>query len=147
MAKQGGDGLQAHPSVASVQSLGDGLSEMSDRSSDRVAGDVVAEAADRVRQAAAWLDRALGALTQDVRSFARRRPGTFLLGALAAGAFAGRLGRALSDSPDDDSRGGSLTAARDSATQTTKAATEGGLVGHRVRGNTIRPGSSQGPGR
>src|SRR4051794_9887559 len=34
---------------------------------------------------------------EDVRSFARRRPGTFLLGALAAGVLAGRLLRGAKD--------------------------------------------------
>ncbi|RHA44441.1 hypothetical protein D1825_01260, partial [Cellulomonas rhizosphaerae] len=39
----------------------------------------------------------------EVRSFARRRPGTFLLVAAGAGLIVGRLTRALKDAPSDSS--------------------------------------------
>jgi hypothetical protein len=47
-------------------------------------------------------------LVADARSWARRNPGTFLLGALAAGVVVGRLVRNM---PDGDSDGASTYAA------------------------------------
>ncbi|MGY1748966.1 hypothetical protein [Modestobacter sp. SYSU DS0511] len=56
------------------------------------AADLVRQAGDKVEQLASWVqDREPGDLLQDVRSFARRKPGAFLLGAALAGVVAGRL--------------------------------------------------------
>ena len=45
---------------------------------------------------ASWLEnRDPGSLLDEVKSFARQRPGTFLLAAAGAGLLAGRLGRSL----------------------------------------------------
>ena len=45
---------------------------------------------------ASWLEnRDPGSLLEEVKSFARQRPGTFLLAAAGAGLLAGRLGRSL----------------------------------------------------
>ncbi|MQA34270.1 hypothetical protein [Modestobacter roseus] len=56
------------------------------------AADLVRQAGDKVDQLASWVsDREPGDMLQDVRAFARRRPGAFLLGAAIAGVVAGRL--------------------------------------------------------
>lgn len=61
------------------------------------------DASDRLEQLADDVDaRGVEGLLQDLQSFARRRPGVFLLGALAAGFGVGRLVRAQSS---DDSEG------------------------------------------
>jgi hypothetical protein len=61
-----------------------------------VASDLVRQAAERSQSAASWLDnRDPGSLLDEVKSFARQRPGTFLLLAAGAGVLAGRLGRSL----------------------------------------------------
>jgi hypothetical protein len=61
-----------------------------------VAADLVRQAADRSEAVASWLDnRDPGSLLNEVKSFARQRPGTFLLLAAGAGLLAGRLGRSL----------------------------------------------------
>src|SRR6478735_6396041 len=61
-----------------------------------VAADLVRQAADRSESVASWLDnRDPGSLLNEVKSFARQRPGTFLLLAAGAGLLAGRLGRSL----------------------------------------------------
>ncbi|WP_049797294.1 hypothetical protein [Kribbella flavida] len=53
--------------------------------------------ADWTNQAAEFLDgRELSDVLEDVRDMARRRPGRFLLGAVAAGVVAGRMTRAMS---------------------------------------------------
>jgi hypothetical protein len=73
---------------------------------DGVATDLARQAADKARQAAGWLaDRDPGSLLNDVRSFARRKPGTYLALALGAGVVAGRLTRGLT-APTDTARAG-----------------------------------------
>lgn len=62
-----------------------------------VATDLVRQAAERSSTVASWLDgRDPGSLLTEVKSFARQRPGTFLLLAAGAGVLAGRLSRSLS---------------------------------------------------
>jgi hypothetical protein len=62
-----------------------------------VATDLVRQAAERSSAVASWLDRRdPGSLLTEVKSFARQRPGTFLLLAAGAGVLAGRLSRSLS---------------------------------------------------
>ncbi|MDQ0823022.1 ElaB/YqjD/DUF883 family membrane-anchored ribosome-binding protein [Arthrobacter sp. V4I6] len=62
-----------------------------------VASDLVRQAAERSSAVASWLDgRDPGSLLTEVKSYARQRPGTFLLLAAGAGVLAGRLSRSLS---------------------------------------------------
>ena len=62
-----------------------------------VATDLVRQAAERSSAVASWLDaRDPGSLLTEVKSFARQRPGTFLMLAAGAGILAGRLSRGLS---------------------------------------------------
>jgi hypothetical protein len=66
--------------------------------SQGMATDLAQEVSDRVRALGSHLEnRDPGQLLDDARDFARRRPGTFLLGALAAGVVAGRMFRATAD--------------------------------------------------
>lgn len=90
---------------AQQQKVADGLRSVSDelhamaRASDQpgVATDLVRQAAERSSSVASWLDaRDPGSLLDEVKSFARQRPGTFLLLAAGAGVLAGRLSRSLS---------------------------------------------------
>ncbi|MDX3187051.1 hypothetical protein PV458_01425 [Streptomyces sp. MN03-5084-2B] len=61
-----------------------------------LAGDVARQVSDRTRSVADWLEhREPGDLLDEVRRFARRRPGTFLVGAAVAGALVGRLTRGV----------------------------------------------------
>jgi hypothetical protein len=80
-----------------------------------VATDLVRQAADRSASVASWLEsRDPGSLLTEVKSFARHRPGTFLLLAAGAGILAGRLTRSLSEGAPDNQAGpaigGSATA-------------------------------------
>jgi hypothetical protein len=81
--------------AGTLHELGDELRSMADRSeSSGVATEVAREAADRVHGLGDYVERNRpGDLLDDVRGFARRRPGMFLLGAAAAGVLAGRLTR------------------------------------------------------
>jgi uncharacterized protein YjbJ (UPF0337 family) len=86
-----------------LHALADELSGMAKNSDqDGPATDLARQAADKAHQAAGWLaDRDPGALLDEVRSFARRKPGTYLAIALGAGVLAGRLTRGLTAPADD----------------------------------------------
>jgi len=86
-----------------LHALADELSGMARNSEqDGVATDLARQAADKARQAAGWLaDRDPGSLLDEVRSFARHKPGTYLAIALGAGVLAGRLTRGLTAPTDN----------------------------------------------
>jgi hypothetical protein len=68
-----------------------------------IAGDLVQQASAKAGELAEWLEqRDPGTLLEEVRGLARRKPGTFLVGALAAGVVAGRLTRGAVDASRDD---------------------------------------------
>ncbi|MEO6509522.1 MAG: hypothetical protein ABIO16_00925 [Nocardioides sp.] len=92
--------------VSTLGTFGDDLERMAENQSG-MAADATREIASRVRGVSQHLDgREPGELIEDLRSFARRRPGLFLAGSLAAGLVAGRLIRgtreAVSAGSDDD---------------------------------------------
>lgn len=82
-----------------LRSLGDDLEQMASQGpGSGMATDLAREVSDRARALGSHLEgREPGQLLDEARDFARRRPGTFLLGALAAGVVAGRLFRATAD--------------------------------------------------
>jgi hypothetical protein len=86
-----------------LRALADELSGMARNSEqDGVATDMARQAADKARSAAGWLaDRDPGSLLDEVRSFARKKPGTYLALALGAGVVAGRLTRGLAAPAED----------------------------------------------
>jgi hypothetical protein len=85
-------------------SLSDELRSMAQNSNQGVAVDVTQQAASRVRDAGHWLEkREPRQVVNEVQSFARRRPGMFLVLAAGAGLVAGRLTRGLKDATADDS--------------------------------------------
>jgi hypothetical protein len=90
--------------AGSLHSLGEELRSMA-RNSDQSGPvtDLAHEAADKVTDLATWIEqRDPGTLLEEVRSFARRKPGTFLVGAAAAGIVAGRLTRGAVRASKDD---------------------------------------------
>ena len=92
--------------AGSLHSLGEELRSMA-RNSDQSGPvtDLTHEAADKVTDLATWIEqRDPGTLLEEVRSLARRKPGTFLLGAAAAGIVAGRLTRGAVQAGKDDTR-------------------------------------------
>jgi hypothetical protein len=83
--------------AGTLSTFGDDLASMAENSSG-LASDVAHEVADRARTLSRHLDgREPTELLDDVRRFARQRPGAFLLGALAAGVVVGRLARGAKD--------------------------------------------------
>src|SRR3954453_906468 len=83
--------------ASTLGTFGDDLSAMAQNGSG-LAADVAHQVADRVSSISRHLDaHEPRELLDDVRRFARQRPGTFLLGALAAGVVVGRLARGTKD--------------------------------------------------
>ena len=82
-----------------LRTFGQELSSMADGSSEGgLAADVARQVATRTTDLAQWLDeRDPGSLLEEVKDFARRRPGAFLAVAAGAGVLAGRLTRGLTD--------------------------------------------------
>ena len=84
--------------TGTLRSIGDDLDKMAGQADSGIASDLAREAAQRAHAVSQHLDgREPGELLDDVRRFARERPGTFLLGALGAGVVAGRLLRGTKD--------------------------------------------------
>ncbi|WP_051423236.1 hypothetical protein [Arthrobacter sp. MA-N2] len=99
-------GIQQQKVAAGLRSISEELRSMAEATNDPgVATDLVRQAAERTSSAATWLDdREPGSIVDEVKTFARRRPGAFLLLAAGAGVLAGRLGRSLSDVGDAPAR-------------------------------------------
>jgi hypothetical protein len=100
--------------AAELLSLSDELSSMTDGSSQNGAATGLArQAATRARVAGQWLsDREPAQVTDELQSFARRRPGTFLAFAAGAGLVAGRLTRGMKAAHDHDSPTAATTSTR-----------------------------------
>lgn len=101
--------VQHRSLVGNLHTLADELGRMSGASEQQgLASELVGQAGERARSAADWIgNRQPGDLVDEVRSFARRRPGTFLLGAVVAGVAVGRLTRGVVAAHTDDSGSGS----------------------------------------
>ena len=102
--------------VDTLRAFSDDLEQMASQGGRMgMATDLTRQVAGRARDLSSRLDgREPTELLDDVRRYARSNPGTFLLGALAAGVVAGRLTRGVKQSRDqDDSRatGGPVGAA------------------------------------
>jgi hypothetical protein len=86
---------QQRKAAQNLHTLAGQLNEMAAKSGDSgMAAQLAEEAANRVHGVASWLEgREPADLLDEVRGFARRRPGTFLFGAALAGVLAGRMTR------------------------------------------------------
>ena len=84
-----------HKLAGGFRSLADQLRQMSDRTDGSgMAADLIEQVSRRTSDAASWLEsREPGDLVNEVRRFARQRPGMFLVGAAVAGVLVGRLTR------------------------------------------------------
>lgn len=90
-------GTQQQKVAEGIRTISSELRTMADAPDQPgVASDLIRQAAERSQSVASWLDgRDPGSLLTEVKSFARQRPGTFLLLAAGAGILAGRLTRGL----------------------------------------------------
>ncbi|HTW14248.1 MAG TPA: hypothetical protein VMF51_03905 [Nocardioides sp.] len=84
--------------ASTLRTLGDDLDSMAGQGAPGLASDLARQVSGHARTLGSHLEiRDPRELLDDVRRFARRRPGTFLLGALAAGVVVGRLARGTAD--------------------------------------------------
>jgi gas vesicle protein len=109
--------VQKDKASTGLRSLSDELRSMAANSEQAgPATDLAHQAADKLGDVAQWLEsREPGHLVDEVRGLARRKPGTFLIGAAVAGAVVGRLTRgavqaARSDENTSQSNGSTYVA-------------------------------------
>ncbi|ROQ37134.1 hypothetical protein EDF46_2583 [Frondihabitans sp. PhB188] len=90
-------GAQQQKVAGGLRSVSDELSSMAEKSDGNgVASELVRNLSGRAGSAATWLDgRDPGSLLDEVKSFAARKPGTFIVIAAGAGILAGRLAKSL----------------------------------------------------
>jgi len=145
-------GAQKEKAVGGLRSLADELRSMAEGNGAQggMTGDLARQAADKAHDFAGWLDqRDPGSLIEEIRQLARRKPGTFLIGAALAGVAAGRLTRgavAANDSSETSGgtvvpAGGSMPTATPIGDQastavysTTSPGAEGSFTGHEAAG-------------
>jgi hypothetical protein len=112
LVQQGRQQLQEQARTGQ-QKAGQGLSSLAEELRTMVEGgqtssgpatDLVRQAGDKLEELAGWVqNREPGDLVNELRGFARRRPGVFLLGAAVAGVVAGRLTTGVVAAHKDDS--------------------------------------------
>lgn len=94
--------------VTTLRSFADDIEKMAngEQTEGGMAKDLVRQVADRAHELSGRLDgREPQDILDEVRSYARRRPGTFLLGALAAGVVAGRVAKGAKQANQTSSSG------------------------------------------
>jgi len=95
---------QQHRISVGLRSVSDELGSMAANSDGGgLASDLVQQVSGRLSAAASWLgDRDPSSVVNEVKRYARRKPGTFILVAAVAGIVVGRLTRALAANASDD---------------------------------------------
>ena len=104
---------QQSRAASGLRNIGDEFSNMADGSGSGsgFAADLARQAGERVGGVAQWLDeRDPRSILEEVKGFARRRPGVFIAIAVGAGIVVGRLTRALAQPSDDADESRSITA-------------------------------------
>ncbi len=139
---------QQQKAVRQLRSVADELGQMAANGGESgMATEFARQAAGRLHGVASWLDQREPAdLLDEARSFARRRPGAFLIGAAIAGLAAGRLtrgGAASIHSQPGTGRGASTATGDGAATGPADAAPPGYPA---APGYPAEPGYSPEPG-
>jgi len=125
--------------VSTLRTFGDDIEKMAngEQTGGGMAQDLARQVADRAREFSSRMDgREPTELLDEVRAFARRRPGAFLFGALAAGVVAGRVTRGAKQAnqgPSYDSQvtgaGGTLPTSGQGFTETSYTEVTGTAAG------------------
>jgi ElaB/YqjD/DUF883 family membrane-anchored ribosome-binding protein len=97
--------------ASGLRSVGDQLGSMAGNAEEPgLASEIVQQVSQRVGSAASWLgDRDPAALLDEVKRYARRKPGTFIAVAAVAGVVVGRLTRALAAAASDEKESAAAT--------------------------------------
>jgi len=90
-------GTQQQKAAEGIRTISSQLQSMADAPEQQgIASDLIRQAADRTSSVASWIEnKDASSLLNEVQTFARNKPGTFLLLAAGAGILAGRLTRGL----------------------------------------------------
>ena len=121
-------GQQQERAAKGLRTMSEQLTSMGDQADAGMAADLVREAAQRTGSLADWLQaREPGSLLQELKSFARRRPGMFITIAAVAGVAIGRVTRAAVTNAKEPSGTGSDTTAATGAVPPVNRFTEPGL--------------------
>lgn len=133
--------------VSTLGTFGDDLEQMAENTdSNGLAVSVASEVAHHTQSITSYLDgREPGELLQDVRDFARRRPGAFLLGALVAGVVAGRLTRGVKDADPGTASGSASSGSTSSPARPTSSLTDPVDAGMSDSSGSIPPPPSYPP--
>lgn len=99
---------QQQKAASGLRTIGDHLGKMADDDDEQgLAAKVVRDLSNRAGSVAGYLEgRDPGSLVDEVKSFAARRPGTFIAIAAGAGILAGRLAKALTTEIKHEKEGG-----------------------------------------
>ena len=102
---------QQERAAGGIRTVSDQLRSMADSSETQgMASNIVSQAASRVGDVAGWLEgRDPSTLLEDVKRFARRRPGVFIAIAAGTGIVVGRLAKSLTSGGDDSSASADTT--------------------------------------
>lgn len=100
-------GSQKTKASQGLRGMSDELRSLADGKADGAPSgmltDLARQASDKMADLAGWLDsKEPGDLVEEIRDLARRKPGSFLLGAAVAGGLAGRLTRGAVDAKRDE---------------------------------------------
>ncbi|MFG1776890.1 hypothetical protein ACGFIR_29595 [Micromonospora sp. NPDC049051] len=100
-------GEQQRRAAGGLRSLADEMRSMAEQGGQGgPVSEIARQAADRVHGVAGWLEqREPGDIIAEVRGYARRNPGTFLVGAAVLGVLAGRLTKNISAGDGQDGNG------------------------------------------
>ncbi len=120
-------GSQQQKITEGIRGIANELKSMAEKSDNHMVSSVVQQASQRTDTAASWLEgRDASDILEDVKAFARRKPGTFLAIAAGSGLVVGRLTRGLTGNRSDSTSGGQGLASTGTATDTYPGYTEVG---------------------
>ncbi|MET0713595.1 MAG: hypothetical protein ABWY57_01665 [Mycetocola sp.] len=130
-----------------IRTVSDQLRSMADSSeTDGMASNLVSQAASRAGDVAGWLEsRDPADLLNEVKRFARRRPGVFIAIAAGTGIVVGRLAKSLASGNDSSDQDTGYRAARtdyigEDPTIATTGSTYTGTTAYGETGYTTTPG-------
>ncbi|WP_247827519.1 hypothetical protein [Arthrobacter antioxidans] len=123
-------GTQQQKITEGIRGVSDELRSMADKSDNQFVSGLVEQASQRTGSAASWLEnRDASDILEDVKAFARRKPGTFLAIAAGTGLVVGRLTRGARGNSDSTGTTGRRQDSSSAGTATTGAYPEYTQVG------------------
>jgi hypothetical protein len=132
-------GSQQQKVTEGIRGISDELKSMAEKSDNHMVSSLVQQASQRTDSAASWLEgRDAAGILEDVKSFARRKPGTFLAIAAGSGLVVGRLTRGLTGNRDSSTGSDSTQGYASAGTTGTSTA---GYTGYTEAGSDLYSGT------